>query len=65
MGLIAGIYALVFIASMAGDHFKSQGSRHPGDRAGGFQLRGVRLAAQAAVPGVAFFHHGLRQAPWI
>ena len=32
---------------------------HPGHRVGHWQLCGIRLGAQAAVPRVAQFHHGL------
>jgi len=60
MGLIAGIYALTFIASLAGEEFKLQGSRDSGHRAGDHQLPGLHRAAQVAVSGVADVYYRLR-----
>ena len=42
MGLIVAIYALTFIASMAGDELEIQGHLDSGHHAGGWQLPGLR-----------------------
>ena len=67
MGMIVAIYGLTFIAEPGRRRVQVQGGGHPGHHPGDRQLPGFHRAAQAAVPGLAHFHHGLKEGstPWI